>query len=722
VDPNLLAHSRRVHVDAILACTMLLSALALLVYAGQPGLPRWRYLILSGVFAGLAWLTKLPALFLIPFTLLALGVRYLLRVGGRGDPAPTAGTAKGALPWDEIKGFLLWLAVAGLVSVALWPSMWVQPGQVLSLLGHTFSWGMGAPHTSALTADAPSTPGMQFFLGRIVDDPGAGYYPLITLFRLSPIVLIFLPIGLVAAVVGRKGLGVERAWRLLVGLGAAYVFFFALMLTFGAKKLESYVLPVFPMVDVLAAIGLAASIAWLTSVWRRIVSRSTSAGRGDTASALALYSLTIVGILAISLLWLRLQPYYSAYFNPLVGGAGLASRIFVFGGGEGLDLAADYLNQKPEAEGLVVSSAYPDHVFRYHFRGETWPLSQGNWTGLWLLADYVISYFSYTQRDLPAAEVVSFLETLEPEYVARINGVDYARVYKVPPLVSPDMPQISHPAEVDLDGEVTFLGYDLETGPVPSGEEIEITLYWQGQSPLETGYSVFLRLINGAYDVWGGQDGAPLGGAMPTSMWEEGMVIADVRRLPILPGTPPGIYQIEIGMYDPSNMADLGPVDGEDGLLLGPVEVVRNRGVIPPSPQYDVEANLGDRVRLLGYALEGQPEPGQTLHLTLFWEALSPMTEDYTVFVHLLGQDGVLWGQRDSQPVTGFYPTSLWTEGEFVRDQYDLAVSEEAPPGAYTLKVGMYAPGTGERLPVLGSDGQVLGDSVTLGPLPENRP
>jgi hypothetical protein len=205
-------------------------------------------------------------------------------------------------------------------------------------------------------------------------------------------------------------------------------------------------------------------------------------------------------------------------------------------------------------------------------------------------------------------------------------------------------------------------------------------------------------------------------------MWEEGMVIADARRLPILPGTPPGIYQIEIGMYDPGDMVHLEPVDGEEGLLLGPVEVVRNSGAIPPSPQYNVEANLGDRVRLLGYALEGEPEPGQTLHLTLFWEALRAMTEDYTVFVHLLGQDGVLWGQRDSQPVTGFYPTSLWTEAEFVRDQYDLTVSEEAPPGAYTLKVGMYKAETGERLPVEGSDGQVLGDSVTLGPLPENHP
>jgi hypothetical protein len=139
-------------------------------------------------------------------------------------------------------------------------------------------------------------------------------------------------------------------------------------------------------------------------------------------------------------------------------------------------------------------------------------------------------------------------------------------------------------------------------------------------------------------------------------------------------------------------------------------------------PQNPREANLGDQVRLLGYDLAGQARPGQSLDLTLFWEALAPMQEDYTVFVHLVGGDGQIWGQRDSQPVTGFYPTSLWTVGEFVRDQVHLEIAPDAPAGEYRLVVGMYEPETGIRLPVLDSRGQNLGDSISLDTIPVEAP
>jgi hypothetical protein len=72
--------------------------------------------------------------------------------------------------------------------------------------------------------------------------------------------------------------------------------------------------------------------------------------------------------------------------------------------------------------------------------------------------------------------------------------------------------------------------------------------------------------------------------------------------------------------------------------------------------------------------------------------------------------------------VTGFYPTSLWAAGEYVRDQVDLPINEEAPAGSYTLRVGMYDAGTGERMPVQDSAGQIVGDSVSLEPVQVERP
>jgi hypothetical protein len=183
----------------------------------------------------------------------------------------------------------------------------------------------------------------------------------------------------------------------------------------------------------------------------------------------------------------------------------------------------------------------------------------------------------------------------------------------------------------------------------------------------------------------------------------------------VLPGTPPGVYQIEVGMYHAATLDPLEPVAQDTRLLLGPVEIVRgSAGETPPPLENRVEASLDGQVALLGYELEGLPQPGGALHLTLFWRALLPPRRDYTVFVHLVGSDGVIRAQKDSQPVAGFYPASLWTEGELVRDQYELALPPGLPAGDYRLEVGLYEAGTGTRLPVVDERGDAAGDRVVL--------
>lgn len=96
--------------------------------------------------------------------------------------------------------------------------------------------------------------------------------------------------------------------------------------------------------------------------------------------------------------------------------------------------------------------------------------------------------------------------------------------------------------------------------------------------------------------------------------------------------------------------------------------------------------------------------PGDSIHLTLFWQCLEETDEGYTVFIHLVDREGRIWGQKDNPPVDGFYPTTQWQAGEIVRDQYDLLIPPNAPVGDYKIEVGMYLAETGERLPVNGDD------------------
>jgi hypothetical protein len=105
---------------------------------------------------------------------------------------------------------------------------------------------------------------------------------------------------------------------------------------------------------------------------------------------------------------------------------------------------------------------------------------------------------------------------------------------------------------------------------------------------------------------------------------------------------------------------------------------------------------------------------GDKLHLSLYWQSNGPTAIPYTVFTHLVGSDGQLYGQWDNQPVRGTYPTTDWLPGESVVDQYEIPVSPDAPAGDYHLLVGLYDAATGTRLPVLDSKGQVMGDSAEI--------
>lgn len=128
---------------------------------------------------------------------------------------------------------------------------------------------------------------------------------------------------------------------------------------------------------------------------------------------------------------------------------------------------------------------------------------------------------------------------------------------------------------------------------------------------------------------------------------------------------------------------------------------------------------LGDDIHLLGYRLEGDDgdlvfAPGETVHLTLYWQTPAPIHQDYTVFTHLLDATGWLRGQQDNPPVYGTYPTGQWVAGEVVVDKYDITLEAGASPGKYALELGMYDPATVERLPVRSADGASLGDRVLL--------
>jgi len=131
-----------------------------------------------------------------------------------------------------------------------------------------------------------------------------------------------------------------------------------------------------------------------------------------------------------------------------------------------------------------------------------------------------------------------------------------------------------------------------------------------------------------------------------------------------------------------------------------------------PSAAAGLSESTGGRVPL---ADSGTPRPGDTLHLTVTWQATRPFDRDLKLFAHLLDASGQVIAQAD--PLAGLgagpdgegYFTSQWVPGELILDDVAIAIPPDAPPGAYRLAFGLYDGETLERLPVVGQeDARVL--------------
>jgi hypothetical protein len=100
------------------------------------------------------------------------------------------------------------------------------------------------------------------------------------------------------------------------------------------------------------------------------------------------------------------------------------------------------------------------------------------------------------------------------------------------------------------------------------GETIHLTLYWRTLAEMNEDYVVFVHLLRGKDQIWARVDSQPLDGAAPTSTWQLGQMFEDRYELTTMPDTPPGPYEIEVGLYLPWAGRRLG-ILGPDGRLVG---------------------------------------------------------------------------------------------------------------------------------------------------------
>jgi hypothetical protein len=297
------------------------------------------------------------------------------------------------------------------------------------------------------------------------------------------------------------------------------------------------------------------------------------------------------------------------------------------------------------------------------------------------------------------------------------------RVNISPPawLLSP--PPLQHERRVNFSTRLTLLGYNLSAESLKPGEELMTELFWQARTAPLDDYIITLRMVDNVERAVAVQESRPAFDRYPTTEWQAAEVVHDPHQLTVPAMSTSGTYNLVVSVYRADDGERL-PVSrkipllgGADALTLQTVEI-QGRPVQmepPPTIQNLLEIHLGENVELVGYELAAtQVSPGDKLKLTLYWHARGVVGRNFKVFNHLVGPDGAIWGQRDSMPGDGTLPTAGWQPGEYLADTYEIPVKSDAPPGSYSLLVGMYDEGSGARLPAFDSQDQPLGDHVVL--------
>ncbi|MDY0020142.1 MAG: glycosyltransferase family 39 protein [Anaerolineae bacterium] len=277
-------------------------------------------------------------------------------------------------------------------------------------------------------------------------------------------------------------------------------------------------------------------------------------------------------------------------------------------------------------------------------------------------------------------------------------------------------------ASIDLtyEDEARLISASVNQERLSPGQQLEVRACWEALRPMTTEYTVFVHLLGPENQLVATRHTYPGLGKFPTTLWPVGKAFCDTYRMDIeLWAETPMVYKLEVGLFNAETGGRLSVVnrDGEPASppIVAQVAVVES-AASPPPPTEPLEATLGDALRLRGYEITPTAAAGETLTVTLHWEALEDIDEELVVFVHLWQPgDSSPLAQNDAPPRQGWFPTTVWQRGDRVPDAHPLELPAELAPGDYPLWAGVYRAADGTRLPAQGPQERYPYDLVPLG-------
>jgi hypothetical protein len=327
----------------------------------------------------------------------------------------------------------------------------------------------------------------------------------------------------------------------------------------------------------------------------------------------------------------------------------------------------------------------------YLFGAYTVPLLAGTPPG-----DYLVRVTFYTPAN------PSGLDVLAP------NGAPIGKSVTLGPIRVLPATRPATPAALDIQNTIhqplppfTLLGYQLPRTQASAGETIPLTLFWRADTQPTRDYTFRVQFGDTLTTP------SPISNLQsPTSTWRAGEIVRGQYAVTIPTETRDGTTPLRIVLSDGQSV-DLAPFTIEK----------TDRVFVAPRVQFVQRANFGNFIELVGYDLSTPNlKPSETLKLTLYWHARAKMDKSYTVFVHLLDQNGKVVAQKDAPPLNGARLTTTWVPNEYLADTYELALKADTPRGTYHIEIGWYDAQDPmfARLYVFDEQGNVTSDHIIL--------
>jgi hypothetical protein len=282
-----------------------------------------------------------------------------------------------------------------------------------------------------------------------------------------------------------------------------------------------------------------------------------------------------------------------------------------------------------------------------------------------------------------------------------IGTMSIPSVVLTQPTVRQDYPVLYKFGPAIALSEVQLLREELE-----QGEKLAVVVKWAAMTRVDHDYECQVTLLDNAGAAVHRQT-MPLASGYDSSLWPKDAIITSHYELRLAPDIPVGQYSVALAVRDVSSG------EAADSFTFpSPVRIVKAaHNFAIPEMQKSVGAYFGERIRLLGYDLQ---RTEADLRLTLHWQALSAMSTDYKVFVHLFDPETeTIVSQEDVFAGGDGYRTARWVPQEIVGDDIQLRLSD-VPYGDYTLAIGLYH--LQARMPIVAPPGfSVSADRLLLG-------